>query len=448
VTFLRPEGLFAKLCGLASWREKDLPPATNRFHAKALRTPSFAKNYTDVQARFDPAQNKSLHLSARLWFIDNRMRSQSKAPARWVKGLPIIGGWTLYGLFFTSQAYLNQAFFGKEVRWGQALAIWMLCAFAWALLTPAILWLGRRFPFSRPNWLSPLLVHIAAATFFSFFSLVVYMLVWRLLLWSQLIASLPFSSLKNLVIADFHSGLLIYASIIAIRNALDTYRKYQEREVIAAQLEAQLTQAQLDALRKQLHPHFLFNTLNTVSILIDEDTVAARNMLVRLSDLLRSTLDSAKTHEVSLKQELEFITGYLEIERMRFSDRLSVEMHIDPAALNAQVPDLILQPLVENAIRHGIAPRSAAGTIAIYAERQNGDLRLQVLDNGKGLPPERQQPDKQGVGIANTRSRLQQLYGVRHRFEIANLDEGGVRVAITIPFHTASGVCAVLESGE
>lgn len=355
-----------------------------------------------------------------------------------MKGLPIIGGWAVYGLFFTSQAYLNQAFFGKEVRWGQALAVWMLCAFAWALLTPAILWLARRFPFRRKAWLPTLLIHIAAAIFFSFFSLVVYMLVWRALLWSQMISSLPFASLRNLVIADFHSGLLIYASLIAIRNALDTYRKYQEREVRAAQLEAQLSQAQLDALRKQLHPHFLFNTLNTVSILIDEDRVAARNMLVRLSDLLRSTLDSAKTHEVSLKQELEFIEGYLEIERMRFSDRLSVELHIDPKALNAQVPDLILQPLVENAIRHGIAPRSAAGTIAIYADRLNGDLRLQVQDNGRGLQQGQRQPEKQGVGLANTRSRLRQLYGSRHHFEIVNLDEGGVRVAITIPFHTES----------
>jgi two-component system, LytTR family, sensor kinase len=382
-----------------------------------------------------------LQLAGRLWFIDNRMQSPSK-PA-WVRSLPVVIGWTLYGLFFTSQAYLNQAFFGKEVRWGQALSVWMLCAFAWSLLTPAILWLARRFPFSRQNWLSPLLVHSAAAIFFSCFSLVVYMLVWRMLLWSQLISSLPFSSLRNLVIADFHSGLLIYAALIAIRNALDTYRKYQEREVRAAQLEAQLSQAQLDALRKQLQPHFLFNTLNTVSILIDEDRGAAREMLVRLSDLLRSTLDSSKAHEVALKQELEFIASYLEIERVRFSDRLSVEMHIEPQTLNARVPDLLLQPLVENAIRHGIAPRSAAGTIAISARRLNGDLRLEVTDNGRGLPQDRRPEEKPGVGIANTQSRLRQLYGGRQRFEIANLDEGGVRVAITLPFHTQSGVPAV-----
>jgi two-component system LytT family sensor kinase len=383
-----------------------------------------------------------------MWFIENHMEIHGKSKSLWIKVLAVTGGWALYGLFFTSQAYLNQAFFGREVRWGQALAIWMLCAFAWALLTPAILWLAQRFPFTRKDWLPPLLIHMVAAIFFSSFSLVVYVLVWRLLLWSHMISSLPYSSLKNLFIADFHSGLLIYASLIGIKNALDTYRKYQEREVKAAQLEAQLTHAQLDALKKQLHPHFLFNTLNTISILIDEDTAAARNMLVRLSDLLRSTLDGAKTHEVSLKQELEFIESYLEIERMRFPDRLSVEMHIDPKTLNAQVPDLILQPLVENAIRHGIAPRSAAGTIAIYAERVNGDLKLQVRDNGRGLEPGQRQPAKQGVGIANTQSRLQQLYGVKHRFEIDNLDEGGVRVAITIPFHTDAIVADVRESRE
>lgn len=353
--------------------------------------------------------------------------------------------WTLYGLFFASQSYLNQAFFGKEVRWGQTLIIWLLCAFSWALLTPLILWLAKRFPFARKNWLSPLLLHVTAAIFFSLFSLVVYVLVWRFLFWSQLVSILPFASLKNLVIADFHAGLLIYASIIGIRNALDTYRKYQEREVRAAQLESQLTHAQLDALRKQLHPHFLFNTLNTVSILIDEDTKAARNMLVRLSDLLRSTLDSAKTHEVSLKQELEFIASYLEIERMRFHDRLTVEMHIDPKTLSAQVPDLILQPLVENAIRHGIAPRSAAGTIEIRADRINGDLRLQVRDNGKGLAPGQEQVSKSGVGISNTQSRLRQLYGADHSFDIHNLDEGGVMVNIIIPFHTHSSIAIVRE---
>jgi two-component system LytT family sensor kinase len=389
-----------------------------------------------------------LHLAGSLWFIEKRMEFHGKSKPLWIKVLVVTGGWALYGLFFTSQGYLNQAFFGKEVRWGQTLAIWMLCAFAWALLTPAILWLAQRCAFTRKDWLRSLLVHIAAAVFFSGFSLVIYVSVWQLLLWSQVISSLPYPSLKNLLIADFHAGVLIYAAIIGIKNALDTYRKYQEREVIAAQLETRLTYAQLDALKKQLQPHFLFNTLNTISILIDEDTAAARNMLVRLSDLLRSTLDSAKTHEVSLKQELEFIESYLEIERMRFPDRLSVEMHIDPKTLNAQVPDLILQPLVENAIRHGIAPRSAAGTIAIYAERLNGDLKLQVRDNGRGLQPGQQQPAKQGVGIANTQSRLQQLYGGRQRFEISNLDEGGVAVNITIPFHTDSMVADVQESRE
>jgi two-component system, LytTR family, sensor kinase len=369
-------------------------------------------------------------------------------PSTLLQGSLIIGVWTLYGLFFASQSYLNQSFFGREVRWGQTLVIWMICSFAWALLTPFILWLARRFPFARKNWLAPLLVHCTAAIFFSLFSLVVYALIWRFLFWSQITTIVPFSSLKNLMIAEFHSGLLIYASIIAIRNALDTYRKYQEREVRAAQLEAQLTQAQLDALRKQLHPHFLFNTLNTVSILIDEDTGAARDMLVRLSDLLRSTLDGAKTHEVSLKQELEFIESYLEIERMRFHDRLTVEMYIDPKTLSAQVPDLILQPLVENAIRHGIAPRSAAGTIEIHADRQNGDLRLQVRDNGKGLPPGQQQLSKTGVGISNTQSRLRQLYGFKHSFAIHNLDEGGVMVNITIPFHTTSLVSNGRESSD
>jgi LytS/YehU family sensor histidine kinase len=185
----------------------------------------------------------------------------------------------------------------------------------------------------------------------------------------------------------------------------------------------------------QLHPHFLFNTLNTISVLMQEDVEAANRMLVRLSELLRLTLRNTDAHEVSLKQELEFLRGYLEIEQTRFQDRLRVRWQVAADTLDAQVPNLLLQPLVENAIRHGIAPRSTAGTIEIRAARRNGTIELQVRDDGAGLSGELKQ-NNSGIGLANTQARLKQLYGDKHRFHLAPADGGGLMVTVTIPFHT------------
>jgi sensor histidine kinase YesM len=377
-----------------------------------------------------------LHFDCRLCFIEERMDKSQGGKSLRHRATLIFVAWTLFGLFFASQAYLNQAYRGREASWAQSLLSWMPCAYSWALLTPAILFLARRFVFERKAWLRPLVIHVVSASFFSLFALVVYVLLRKLLLWNDPLAMSPVKAFQNLAVAEFHAGILNYAAVIGINYALDYYRKYREGELAAAQLESQLAQAQLEALRKQLQPHFLFNTLNTVAILIDEDTQAARNMLVQLSDLLRATLDSSKSHEVPLKQELEFIEGYLEIERMRFHDRLTIRMEIDPKALNARVPDLILQPIVENAIRHGIARHSEAGLIEIRAERFNGSLHLQVRDNGGGLHLEPNKPLQGGVGIANTQARLAQLYGANHSFEMQNVAEGGLCVRITIPFHT------------
>lgn len=347
----------------------------------------------------------------------------------------VVAGWTLFGLFFASQTYMTQVYWGREASWAEVLWVWMPCGYSWAALTPAMLYLARRFHFKRGDWLRPLLIHSLAAVASSFAATVVYVLLRKLLLWNDPMAASPVASFKRLIVSELHAGILIYVAVIGISYALGYYRKYRERELKAAQLESQLALARLDALRKQLQPHFLFNTLNTVSILIDEDTKAARDMLVRLSDLLRATLDRSKSHEVSLRQEIEFIEGYLEIERTRFQDRLTVEMEIDPRSLDARVPDLILQPIVENAIRHGIAPRAEAGVIGIRAERLNGSLRLEVRDNGTGLRDGAHEGGKGGVGIANTRARLAQLYGAGHSFEMRNVAGGGLLVNITIPFH-------------
>jgi LytS/YehU family sensor histidine kinase len=238
---------------------------------------------------------------------------------------------------------------------------------------------------------------------------------------------------------SFGSDLLIYAGVIGVFYAFDYYRKYREREFVATRLEAQLAQAQLDSLRMQLHPHFLFNTLNSIVGLVrDNKNNAAVNMLVGLSDLLRHTLEYSSRHEVELREELNFIKLYLSIQEMRFSDRLRIELDIDPRTTKALVPNLILQPLTENALRHGIARRTDSGLVGISSVAEDGHLRLTVYDDGAGLPDDWQLKGSAGIGLANTIARLQQLYDNDHEFDIRNRDGGGVEVVIVMPMRTAS----------
>jgi two-component sensor histidine kinase len=348
----------------------------------------------------------------------------------------IAAGWTLFGLFFASEAIINRAYDGRPVRLGETLASWLICAYLWFALTPFVLHLARRFPLERQRWRTSALVHLAASCIFALLQLSVYVLI---VSWVSSEAGKPpfFDALRHIFIGDFHFDLLTYWAIIGFSHALDYYRKYRERELRAAQLETTLAQAQLDALRMQLHPHFLFNTLNSISVLMAEDTKAARRMLIRLSDLLRASLENKGTHEVTLKEELEFLESYLEIEQTRFQDRLTVRMEVDPKALDARVPNLILQPLVENAIRHGIAPRACAGLIEICARRENGTVQLEVHDNGAGISEAQPESLMKGIGLSNTRARLEQLYGAAHRFELHDRQGGGLTVTISIPFHNA-----------
>jgi LytS/YehU family sensor histidine kinase len=237
---------------------------------------------------------------------------------------------------------------------------------------------------------------------------------------------------------SFGSDLLVYGAVIGTCYALDYYRKYREREFLASRLEAQLAQAQLDSLRMQLHPHFLFNTLNSIVGLVrDNKNSAAVNMLVGLSDLLRHALEHSSRHEVELRAELNFIKLYLKIQEMRFSDRLQIEFDIDPATTKALVPNLILQPLTENALRHGIGRSTDSGLVGISSAITNGLLRLTVYDNGAGLPDDWQMKGSTGIGLANTAARLQQLYDDNHQFDIRNRDGGGVEVVILMPMRTA-----------
>ena len=225
--------------------------------------------------------------------------------------------------------------------------------------------------------------------------------------------------------------LLPYFAIVAVIHALSYYNKYRARQLKTTRLEAQLALAHLEVLKMQLQPHFLFNTLNAISALMHRDVEAADRMISLLSDLLRFSLEKDNRHQVSLQAELEFLNRYLAIEKIRFRDRLMIDEDVEAPCMMAQVPRLILQPLVENSIKHGIAMRSAAGRISIRARRQGGRLDLQVTDDGPGLPDT---SIREGVGIANTRARLEQIYGDDHHFELRNGHTGGVQVHLEIPF--------------
>ena len=344
---------------------------------------------------------------------------------RWTRWILIFGVWTLLGALSAVRVMVTYAYSGNIVTWRRALVIALADWYVWALLAPAIAWLARRFAIERRSWLRSLLFHIPASLFFSILKMVIE---FRLLQW------LDPPSAQRYPVLQFPSTLFTYYAILGTIYAFDYYRKYRTHELKASQLQTQLAQAQLQALKMQLHPHFLFNTLHAISSLMRRDVEAAERMIARLSDLLRLTLENVGSQETSLRQELEFLESYLEIEKTRFRDRLQVKMDIEPETLDARVPNLILQPLVENAVRHGVAPHAAPGLIEISARLKENKLEIQVRDNGAGLPDARRAQIKEGVGLANTRARLEQLYGADYLFDLSNRDKGGLVVSLTIPF--------------
>ncbi len=227
---------------------------------------------------------------------------------------------------------------------------------------------------------------------------------------------------------NFDWEMMTYWAIVGLSHALQYHNQAQDRALRASQLETHLVEAQLQSLQRQLQPHFLFNTLNTISALMHRNVDAADDMIAKLSDLLRISLHNVGVQEVTLKQELDFLAKYLEIEQTRFRDRLTVLFDVQPDTLDVLVPNLVLQPLVENSIKHGIGPKPTPGQIEIRSRRVGSMLELEVRDNGVGLSAARLTDFNRGVGLANTRSRLQHLYGSSHRFEFRQ-PPGGVPTA-------------------
>jgi len=355
----------------------------------------------------------------------------------------IIGFWLFFGLLNASQTFLGFRMENFPLPLWRMFTFQMLGWGSWAILTLFVLWLGRRFPLERGSLVSGLLVHVPACVLvaaahialFSFLSM-------RLSPFGGASRPLPFwERFFGTATSQFHIDLLIYAATLGTSYAVSFYERYREREVRATQLETQLAQAQLQALKMQLHPHFLFNTLNgIVGLVRDNRNKAAVDMLVGLSDLLRYTLENAGKQEVPLREELDFLELYLDIQKMRFPDRLQVEMRVASDALDALVPNLILQPLVENAIRHGVSLRATTGVVSITAARDDGVLQLTVHDDGPGVRPgNASRSAGDGIGLSNTRARLAQLYGAAHRFTAGNRAGGGFEATLAIPFKRAAG---------
>lgn|SRR5574341_107914 len=330
----------------------------------------------------------------------------------WLLGSAV---WVVLGLMSAAQNATWRAYSGRPVDWGlilpNSLGDWLTCG----LFTPLFYWMVRRFPIRGERWGLKLPIHLAASCVF---------VLCKVAIWTPLYNALnplePRSYLQ-ILFGGFYADLLAYWAAVGVIHAIEYYRESRER-----QLEA--TRLALDNLRAQLQPHFLFNTLQSISTLIHRDQAAADRMLTDLSELLRLSLRNPGSQEVPLRQELEFLERYLEIMRVRFGDRVHITSDVAPDVLDALVPALVLQPIVENAIQHGMADRTDRGHVSVRAVRHGKSLILEVSDDGPGLA---EGPSGNGIGLANTRERLRRLYGDEGGME--TLKDQGFTVRLVIP---------------
>jgi two-component system LytT family sensor kinase len=345
--------------------------------------------------------------------------------------------WFVLALVSASQRYADSLLTSTPAKFSELL-FWSLVTWSyWALLTPLVFRLNEKMALRKERLGLVAPAHLALGFIFGLLHIALLALLGVLFNPNRTGAPTTF-------LAEFGRGariflyveLIIYWAILGAAVARDSYRKYRERELRARELEAQLGQARLQALRMQVQPHFLFNALNTVAMLIrNGESGRAVQMVAGIGELLRSSLNDTAEQEVPLAAEIDFVRRYLSIEEFRFPDRLRVEVDVPEELQSAEVPNLILQPLVENAVRHGIAKSSSSGLVRIAARRQNGWLELSVEDDGPGLPAGWQPDAGAGIGLRNVRSRMEQLYGGRQEFVLRNVGPKGALARLRIPFH-------------
>ena len=352
-------------------------------------------------------------------------------------------GWILLAFLFSGFGYFSnlQGSTPRPFEW-KRLFLSQAVIYSWAILSPLIVFFAKRFRFRQRNWWRLLPAHFIAVIVFLLLHAAIYASFFKILYPAVVAEQGGFLTvtLRQTVNAG---DLMVYFLVLSCFYVVDFYRHFQAEQLKSSELKAALATSQLNALKMQIHPHFLFNTLNSISALMHEDVEAADKMVARLGDFLRMTLESSGDHEVSLKQEMDFVRSYLEIESVRFQNRLVVKMNIDPETLAARVPNLILQPIVENAIKHGISQQESVESLIISSERHGDRLQIRVEDSGPGLQPSNgngKGGKSAGIGLANTRARLAHLYEENYRFEIKNAVPHGVIVTLEIPFETIKGL--------
>jgi two-component system, LytTR family, sensor kinase len=342
----------------------------------------------------------------------------------------ITGAWCFFAALLTINNYVYPAMMGQPVTWREAARFPFITYAIWTLFTPLILFVCERI--RRRHWKPPL--WIAAHATFAIVTLLLIAALWLPFAELSTDAGQParysWHTVSGLFWQSLAWNLWMYCVIVGIFYGLDYYFTARDARVRAAQLEAQLASAELEILKNQLQPHFLFNTLNLISSLIHTDQASADDMVGDLGALLRMSLESHASHEVSLAEEMKAIELYLNIQRLRFQDTLTIKMHIAPETLEARVPHLILQPIVENAFRHGISKRVGQGLLTIESTQHDGSLRILVSDNGPGANGSAAAP---GIGLNNTRSRLEKLYGNRASLDLDSSSSGFI-VALEFPF--------------
>jgi two-component system, LytTR family, sensor kinase len=330
-------------------------------------------------------------------------------------------GWTASGLIAAAQVHSVRTGMGATVGWPEVLRLSLASSYLWVPLTILAFWSAGRYPVERGRVAGPVLLHLGAGVAASLARMAT---VVALNPWVGWYAELP--GLPQLLVTSLNNNLLIYVLLVGVGHAIHYARASRRQQEL-------LAESRLLVLKSQLQPHFLFNALNTISAFVRSDPAAAERMIDRLGRLLRHSLEAGSAHEVSLRRELDALEPYLDIEQTRFADRLTIRRHIDPDVLDAAVPHFLVQPLIENAIRHGIAPRSAPGSIVVSARRDGADLVLQVEDDGVGLPAS-SDGNGWGVGLRNTQDRLRHLYGDRHDLRLDTSASGGACTTVRLPF--------------
>jgi hypothetical protein len=338
-----------------------------------------------------------------------------------------VGAWAAVVLFTTTQAVVVYTASGNPPNWLITLKFTALQWLPWLILAPVVVAIARRWPIRPPHVVLKVARHLGAAAAVAALVVALYFLA----------RSLGGAPIGRTYVAELlrsvHSSVVVYAIITGLTHAAESMRRTRAREHQLARLETQLADARLQVLQTQLHPHFLFNTLHGISSLVHEDPDGAEDMLTALSDLLRLTLGRGDRTEVPLHEEIGLLERYVEIHRARLGARLRVTFEVSPEAADLMVPSFILQPLVENAIRHAIASRRVGGHLEIHAEVDGSRLRVRVLDDGPGLDAGATPPQREGLGLRNTRARLEQRYGEAHRFTVADRAVGGVEACIEVP---------------